>query len=168
MKILAQAEALSLEYLPYLTTRQALADAVVVANTVSYQNTSCGCTWFAFGGSYSGALSAWFKAVYPDLVWGAMSSSGVVNAVYEFTAFDEQVEAGEEGKRRRKKKRQKNHRLTFVGAGCNGNRARVRSKSSARDVSVRGSSGCRAGRAGSRNVQLARRTDRHGLLLHAR
>lgn len=46
---------------------------------------------FTFGGSYSGALSAWFREVYPNATVGSLSSSGVVNAIFEFTEFDEQV-----------------------------------------------------------------------------
>ena len=47
--------------------------------------------FFVIGGSYSGALSAWFKIKYPDAAFGALSSSGVVNAIESFTAFDEQI-----------------------------------------------------------------------------
>ncbi len=43
------------------------------------------------GGSYSGALSSWFKFTYPDSVVGAWSSSGVVNAIFDFYEFDLQV-----------------------------------------------------------------------------
>lgn len=46
--------------------------------------------WITIGGSYSGALSAWFRLKYPHLTIGAVSSSGVVNAIYDFTAFDQQ------------------------------------------------------------------------------
>jgi hypothetical protein len=47
--------------------------------------------WLSIGGSYSGALSAWLRVKHPELVDAAWSSSGVVNAVYNFTAFDHQV-----------------------------------------------------------------------------
>ena len=42
------------------------------------------------GGSYPGALSSWFRQKYPDVADISWSSSGVVNAVYNFTAFDQQ------------------------------------------------------------------------------
>ena len=46
---------------------------------------------FTFGGSYSGALSAWFRMAYPSHTRGSLSSSGVVNTVLDFVEFDEQV-----------------------------------------------------------------------------
>lgn len=47
--------------------------------------------WLSVGGSYSGALSAWLRLKHPELISASWSSSGVVNAVYNFTAFDHQV-----------------------------------------------------------------------------
>ena len=43
------------------------------------------------GGSYPGALSAWFKSKYPNHVVAAWSSSAVINAVLEFPEFDESI-----------------------------------------------------------------------------
>ena len=37
--------------------------------------------WITVGGSYAGAMSAWFRAKYPHLTIGAIGSSGVVLAV---------------------------------------------------------------------------------------
>jgi hypothetical protein len=48
-------------------------------------------TWFVFGISYAGALSAWFRLKFPHLTCGSLSSSGVVLAVQNFTEFDQQV-----------------------------------------------------------------------------
>lgn len=47
--------------------------------------------WFIVGGSYSGALSAWFKQKYPSAVLGAWSSSGVVKAQFNFYDYDGHV-----------------------------------------------------------------------------
>jgi pimeloyl-ACP methyl ester carboxylesterase len=43
------------------------------------------------GRSYSGALAAWFRIRYPDLVCGAIASSAVVNPIVVFPQFDAQV-----------------------------------------------------------------------------
>lgn len=43
------------------------------------------------GGSYPGALSAWFRNRYPHLAVGAWSSSGVVQPIVDFWQFDEQT-----------------------------------------------------------------------------
>ena len=57
-----------------------------------YNRTGGDNPWFVFGVSYPGALSAWFRLKFPHLVRGSLSSSGVVLAVYNYTAFDEQVQ----------------------------------------------------------------------------
>lgn len=85
--------------LKYLNTKQALADLAFFIEW--YQKTYINIPsdlavgnlnkWIALGGSYPGAMSAWFRIKYPHLVVGSISSSGVVNAILNFTAFDEQV-----------------------------------------------------------------------------
>lgn len=47
--------------------------------------------WVCVGGSYPGALSAWFKAKYPNHVVAAWSSSGVINPIQNFEAFDADI-----------------------------------------------------------------------------
>ncbi|CUG93411.1 serine carboxylase, putative [Bodo saltans] len=49
--------------------------------------------WLIVGGSYSGALSAWFKQKYPNAVLAAWSSSGVVKAQFNFYDYDGHVGA---------------------------------------------------------------------------
>ena len=44
-----------------------------------------------FGGSYSGATATWFRMAHPEATDGAISSSGVVNAIYNFVEFDEVI-----------------------------------------------------------------------------
>jgi len=46
--------------------------------------------WITIGGSYPGALSAWFRAKYPHLTAGAWSSSGVVNSIVDYDLYDYQ------------------------------------------------------------------------------
>jgi hypothetical protein len=43
------------------------------------------------GGSYPGALSAWFKSEYPFHTIGAWSSSGVIQAIKDFNQFDKSL-----------------------------------------------------------------------------
>ena len=47
--------------------------------------------WVIIGGSYAGALSAWFKAKFPDLVEVAWSSSGVIQPIQFFEQNDRDV-----------------------------------------------------------------------------
>jgi len=47
--------------------------------------------WITIGGSYPGALSAWFRTKYPHLTAGAVASSAVILAVEDFRDFDEQI-----------------------------------------------------------------------------
>ena len=61
---------------------------------MKYNRSGADSSWFVFGGSYAGALSAWFRLKFPHLTCGSLASSGVVLAVYNFTDFDKQVGAG--------------------------------------------------------------------------
>jgi hypothetical protein len=44
--------------------------------------------WLTIGGSYPGALSAWFKSQYPTTASAAWSSSGVINIIQNFEMYD--------------------------------------------------------------------------------
>ena len=77
----------SLDNLKYLTSEQALADiAAFIDHSNGVLNRKA--DWIVIGGSYPGALSAWFKSQYPDHAVGAWSSSGVIHAIKDFKAFD--------------------------------------------------------------------------------
>jgi pimeloyl-ACP methyl ester carboxylesterase len=91
---------MSTENLKWLNTRQALLD--IAAFRIAYsqklkldrqQNgkTELDNKWIVMGGSYAGALSAWFRLKFPHLAIGAVSSSGVVDVVNDFQMFDVQV-----------------------------------------------------------------------------
>uniref|UniRef100_A0AC34F090 Uncharacterized protein n=1 Tax=Panagrolaimus sp. ES5 TaxID=591445 RepID=A0AC34F090_9BILA len=78
---------LSFNSLKYLTSEQALAD---VKNFILAMNTQHNFTnprWITYGGSYSGALSAWARQVYPETIYAAVGSSGPVQAVVDFTGY---------------------------------------------------------------------------------
>lgn len=89
---------LSLPNLKFLTSRQALEDAAMLIAAVNEEYGLSSPHWLAIGGSYSGALSAWFRTQYPNVVTlGALSSSGVVNAILDYTEFDTQVATATDG-----------------------------------------------------------------------
>jgi hypothetical protein len=78
---------LSFESLKYLTSEQALAD---IKNFILDMNVKFNFTnprWITFGGSYPGALSAWARQTYPDIIYAAVASSGPVQAVVDFTGY---------------------------------------------------------------------------------
>ncbi|XP_074294525.1 putative serine protease EDA2 [Silene latifolia] len=85
------------ENLKYLSSKQALFD--LAAFRQYYQESlnkklnrsNVDNPWFVFGGSYAGALSAWFRLKFPHLTCGSLASSAVVLAVYDFTEFDQQI-----------------------------------------------------------------------------
>ncbi|KAI0703405.1 peptidase S28 [Cytidiella melzeri] len=71
--------------LRWLNNKQALADSAnfmarVEVPGLSVNITAPGTPWIYYGGSYAGARSAHMRVLYPDLVYGAIASSGVVYA----------------------------------------------------------------------------------------
>ncbi|KRX10814.1 hypothetical protein PPERSA_00984 [Pseudocohnilembus persalinus] len=87
-------ESLEFDKMNLLTLDQALSDLAYFIRWVKkygvhkVQSTS---PWFTIGGSYPGAMSAWFRYKYPHLTVGAIASSAVVNAITDFYQFDEQI-----------------------------------------------------------------------------
>eukprot|EP01128_Nolandella_sp_AFSM9_P000688 TRINITY_DN10829_c0_g1_i1.p1 TRINITY_DN10829_c0_g1~~TRINITY_DN10829_c0_g1_i1.p1 ORF type:complete len:439 (-),score=70.79 TRINITY_DN10829_c0_g1_i1:75-1391(-) len=67
--------------LQYLSSQQALMDA---ANFILAKKSQLRGPWVVLGCSYSGALSAWFRSKYPNLVVGSISPSGPLLAVENF------------------------------------------------------------------------------------
>lgn len=85
---------LSTEHLRYLTVDQALDDLAYFiqwANKNETLNLGSERRWITYGGSYPGALSAWFRYKYPHLTSGAVASSAVINAIVDYSDYDHQL-----------------------------------------------------------------------------
>jgi len=82
----------SLPIIKYLSVEQNLADTAAIIELIQANLTKRRVV-MNFGGSYSGATAAWFRLKYPNTTYAASSSSGVVNAILNFTQFDAHVEA---------------------------------------------------------------------------
>jgi hypothetical protein len=88
---------LETENLRFLTTEQALADQAYFQTHVVFpgmedQNlTAPNTPWIAYGGSYAGAFVAFMRKQYPDITWGAISSSGVTEAIWDFWQYYEPI-----------------------------------------------------------------------------
>ncbi|ODN75032.1 hypothetical protein L202_06253 [Cryptococcus amylolentus CBS 6039] len=48
--------------------------------------------WIYYGGSYAGARAAHMRVQYPDLVWGAIASSGVTHAQVVFSEYYDPIQ----------------------------------------------------------------------------
>lgn len=79
------------ENLVFLTVEQALADLATFTDYFTDEYKTGESSWFAFGGSYPGALASWYRISYPEKSVGSLSSSGVVNCIVDFPEFDMQV-----------------------------------------------------------------------------
>lgn len=83
---------LSTPNLRFLTTDQALADMAYFAQNVVFEGLGLDLTapnvpYIAYGGSYAGAFVAFLRKLYPDVYWGAISSSGVTEAIYDYWEY---------------------------------------------------------------------------------
>ena len=76
--------------LQYLTYEQALEDFAEFEQYAIEQFSLNG-KWIFAGGSYSGALSPYFRLKHPDLVVGSLSSSGVVKTELNYEDYDRVV-----------------------------------------------------------------------------
>ncbi|GMS97538.1 hypothetical protein PENTCL1PPCAC_19713, partial [Pristionchus entomophagus] len=77
--------------LQYLTSSQMLYDVARFISIVKRDRSQTG-PWITFGGSYPGALAAWSREWFPDLILGAVGSSGPVLAKNEFYEYLQVVE----------------------------------------------------------------------------
>ncbi|CAJ0962282.1 unnamed protein product, partial [Mesorhabditis belari] len=76
------------ENLKYLTVDQVLADLKEFINQMNqlyFPGVSP--KWITFGGSYPGSLSAWFRATYPEMTIGAVSTSSAVNTRVDYYGY---------------------------------------------------------------------------------
>ncbi|KAL4462150.1 hypothetical protein ABPG72_010466 [Tetrahymena utriculariae] len=91
-------DSFSVQNLKFLTHDQALADTAYFISQVkqnlfadnSFKVSNMN-PFITVGGSYPGALSAWFRYKYPHLTVGALASSAVVNAIEDFWQYDNQI-----------------------------------------------------------------------------
>ncbi|KAI1001480.1 putative extracellular serine carboxypeptidase [Podosphaera aphanis] len=87
----------STENLRFLTTAQALADQAYFAQNVKFPGlehldlTAPNVAYIAYGGSYAGGFVAFLRKIYPDIFWGAISSSGVIEAIYDYWSYYEPI-----------------------------------------------------------------------------
>ena len=87
-------DSLNLENMKYLNSEQALSDLAYFIGQMKANkmyNISDKNKWITMGGSYPGALSAWFRYKYPHLTVGSIASSAVILAIEDFKDFDEQI-----------------------------------------------------------------------------
>ncbi|KAL9577769.1 MAG: hypothetical protein Q9212_006153 [Teloschistes hypoglaucus] len=88
---------LSTANLRFLTTDQALADMAYFAQNVVFEGLEDKCltapttAYFGYGGSYAGAFVAFLRVLYPEVYYGAISSSGVTEAIWDFWRYYEPV-----------------------------------------------------------------------------
>ncbi|KAG0647554.1 putative extracellular serine carboxypeptidase [Hyphodiscus hymeniophilus] len=88
---------LSTKNLRFLTTDQALADEVYFAKNVVFKGLehldlrAPNVAYIGYGGSYAGAFNAFLRKLYPDVFWGTISSSGVVEAIWDYWTYYEPI-----------------------------------------------------------------------------
>jgi len=78
---------LSTNNLKYLSSVQMLEDVGTFIPAMITQFNLQGAKWIAFGGSYSGSLAAWMQQRHPELIVGAVGSSGPVQAKVDFYEY---------------------------------------------------------------------------------
>ncbi|KRX07316.1 hypothetical protein PPERSA_06931 [Pseudocohnilembus persalinus] len=87
-------ESYSTENLKYLTHEQGLEDLAIFLQWIKdnkYYGVQENTPVITVGGSYPGAMSAWFRYKYRHLTIGGYASSAVVHAIEDFQDYDMQV-----------------------------------------------------------------------------
>ncbi|XP_028975001.2 thymus-specific serine protease isoform X2 [Esox lucius] len=79
------------ENLQFLSSQQALADLAHFRTVMAKQLGLTNSKWVAFGGSYPGALAAWSRLKYPNLIHAAVASSAPLHATVNFSEYLEVV-----------------------------------------------------------------------------
>ena len=79
----------SLESYEKLSSEQAMADIAYFLAAMNEDNEAR--QTIVVGGSYPGALSAWFKAKYPHMAMASWAASAVVQPIVDFWQYDEQI-----------------------------------------------------------------------------
>ena len=80
----------TLAQMKYLTIHNALED-LAAFETWAKTNLPLSGKWVSVGGSYAGALSAFYRETHPELVVGAWASSSPVDLIKSFWGYDEIV-----------------------------------------------------------------------------
>ncbi|KAH8114486.1 peptidase S28 [Phellopilus nigrolimitatus] len=86
----------STDSLRWLNNAQSAADSARFISEVKFDGieddlTAPGTPWIYYGGSYAGARSAHMRVLYPELVFGAIASSGVTHAAIELWEYMEVI-----------------------------------------------------------------------------
>ncbi|EGZ16269.1 hypothetical protein PHYSODRAFT_560767 [Phytophthora sojae] len=79
-----------MDHLAYVTHDQALADYTELIYHLQKKYDAFNHPVIAFGGSYGGMLSAWFRMKYPNIIAGAIAASAPIYGFGGFPAFDGQ------------------------------------------------------------------------------
>lgn len=83
----------TVDNLRFLSTDQALADTAYFAKHVKFPRhgglNAPDTPYIIYGGSYAGAFAAFARKLYPEVFWGAISSSGVTAAVFDYWEYFE-------------------------------------------------------------------------------
>ncbi|KAL1745274.1 peptidase S28 [Schizophyllum fasciatum] len=87
---------LTTDSLRFLNNEQSAADSAYFMANVKFDGidedlTAPKTPWIYYGGSYAGARSAHMRVLYPELVYGAIASSGVTHAIIEDWEYMETI-----------------------------------------------------------------------------